>query len=55
MKVGWYYHRLKAMTVSELAHRVAERWKHRSDSAFAESLRGIEHCASIPRCRAGRT
>jgi hypothetical protein len=42
MKVGWYYHRLRAMTVSELAHRVTERWKHRSDASFAESLRGIE-------------
>jgi hypothetical protein len=41
MKVGWYYHRLRAMTVSELAHRVTERWKHRSDASFAESLRGI--------------
>lgn len=42
MKVGWYYHRLKAMTVSELAHRVADRWKHRSDASFPESLRSIE-------------
>lgn len=38
MKVGWYYHRLRAMTVSELAHRVTERWKHRSDASFAASL-----------------
>jgi hypothetical protein len=42
MKVGWYYHRLRAMTVSELAHRVTERWKHRSDASFAESLLGIQ-------------
>jgi hypothetical protein len=42
MKVGWYYHRLRAMTISELAHRVTERWKHRSDASFAESLRGVE-------------
>src|SRR4051812_9929801 len=42
MKVGWYYHRLRAMTVSELAHRVTERWKHRSDASFADALRGVE-------------
>lgn len=41
MKVGWYYHRLRAMTISELSHRIAERWKHRSDASFAETLRGI--------------
>ncbi|MFZ4764522.1 MAG: alginate lyase family protein [Roseimicrobium sp.] len=41
MKLGWYFHRLRAMSVSELAHRVTERWKHRSDAAFAESVRGI--------------
>ena len=41
MKVGWYFHRLRAMTIAELAHRVTERLKHRSDAAFAESVRGI--------------
>lgn len=41
MKVGWYYHRLRAMTISELSHRITERWKHRSDASFADSLRGI--------------
>jgi hypothetical protein len=42
MKVGWYYHRLRAMTVSELAHRVTERWKHRSDASFVDTLHGVE-------------
>ena len=42
MKVGWYFHRLRAMTVSELAHRVTERWKHRADASFGEFLRGIK-------------
>ena len=41
MKVGWYYHRLRAMTVSELAHRVTERWKHRGDASFAKSVSDI--------------
>jgi hypothetical protein len=42
MKVGWYFHRLRAMTIAELAHRVAERWKHRSDASFGEAIRGME-------------
>jgi hypothetical protein len=42
MKIGWYFHRLKAMTIAELAHRVAEHWKHRSDDSFSGSLRGID-------------
>jgi hypothetical protein len=42
MRIGWYFHRLKAMTISELAHRVAEHWKHRSDESFVGLLRGIE-------------
>ncbi len=41
MKAAWYFHRLRAMSVPELAHRVTERWKHRSDATFAESLRGL--------------
>ncbi len=41
MKVGWYYHRLRAMTFTEVAQRLTERWKHRSDATFRESLPGI--------------
>lgn len=47
MKLGWYIHRLRAMTLSELAHRVTERWRHRSDAAFAKSVRGIELGAAV--------
>ncbi len=42
MSLGWYIHRLKAMTPSEVMHRVSERWKHRLDHSFADSLRAIQ-------------
>ena len=42
MKLLWYFHRLRAMTLSELLHRVMERWKHRSDASFAVKVRGID-------------
>lgn len=41
MQVSWYMHRLKAMSLPELWHRVTERWKHRSDGTFADRVRGI--------------
>jgi hypothetical protein len=41
MQPGWYLHRLRAMSPSELTHRVVERWKHRSDATFTETLRPI--------------
>ena len=38
MSLGWYLHRLRAMTPSEVIHRVSERWKHRSDVSFADAV-----------------
>ena len=40
-KLSWYAHRLKAMSLSELWHRVGENWKHMSDGSFASRLDGI--------------
>jgi hypothetical protein len=48
MKLGWYIHRLRAMTPTEVAHRVTDRWKHASDASFASSLHDVE--LGKPRC-----
>ena len=40
-KLSWYAHRLKAMSLSELWHRVGENWKHTTDASFARRLAGI--------------
>lgn len=41
MNLGWYLHRLKAMTPSEVMHRLSERLKHRSDASFADVVRRL--------------
>ena len=40
-KLSWYAHRLKAMSLSELLHRVGENWKHTSDGTFAKRVEGL--------------
>ncbi|MBL9144224.1 MAG: heparinase II/III family protein [Verrucomicrobiaceae bacterium] len=40
-KLSWYVHRLWAMSLSELWHRVCERQRHRSDATFAQRAQGI--------------
>lgn len=35
-KLSWYASRLIAMSPGEVAHRLGEKWKHRSDAAFAQ-------------------
>ncbi|MDB6072386.1 MAG: hypothetical protein JWO89_26 [Verrucomicrobiaceae bacterium] len=40
-KLSWYAHRLKAMSFSELWHRLAENWKHLSDGSFTKRLADI--------------
>ncbi|WP_265595442.1 heparinase II/III-family protein [Verrucomicrobium sp. BvORR106] len=48
MSIGWYLHRLRAMSAPELWHRVTERWKHRSDAGFAERVRPVKTGARAP-------
>ena len=40
-KLSWYANRLKAMSLSELWHRVGENWKHLSDASFAKRLTSL--------------
>ena len=50
-KLSWYAHRLKAMSLGEIVHRVGERWKHQSDAKFAQGLDKIvlgQVDASVP-------
>ena len=50
-KLSWYAHRLKAMSLGEIVHRMGERWKHQSDATFAQGLNQIalgEVDASVP-------
>jgi hypothetical protein len=41
MGFGWHLHRLRAMSLTEVAHRLSEHWKHLGDASFADSLKGI--------------
>ncbi|MDB6139368.1 MAG: hypothetical protein JWO94_2440 [Verrucomicrobiaceae bacterium] len=40
-KLSWYAHRLKAMSLPELWHRLGENWKHLSDGSFSKRLAGL--------------
>ncbi len=40
-KLSWYAHRLKAMSFTELWHRVGESWKHNSDGSFADRVKEV--------------
>ena len=43
-KSSWSAHRLKAMGLSELWHRIGESWEPLSDAAFAKRLAGSMSC-----------
>ena len=50
-KLSWYASRLKAMSPGEVAHRLGEKWKHRSDAEFgklAEKITLGEEIAPFP-------
>lgn len=40
-KLSWYVHRLQAMSLSEMWHRVCERQKHKSDATFSLRAEGV--------------
>lgn len=47
-KLGWYVHRLKAMSPAEALHRLRESWLHRGDAEFVESLPLIDPGPATP-------
>jgi hypothetical protein len=47
-KLGWYAHRLWAMSPAEAIHRLRERWKHRGDGAFVQSLASVDPGSAVP-------
>jgi len=40
-KSSWLFHRLRAMSLSEIWHRVCERRRHKSDAMFAKRAEGV--------------
>lgn len=47
-RLGWYRHRLQAMSLGEVRHRLAEKWRIWTEGGFLENIAALDHCGVNP-------